>query len=62
MLPGSGKSYLAKMLRDIEVENGGGVPRIHSMDDYYMIEVEKVLLFSSHFVFQNFYLDVSEIS
>lgn len=41
-LPGSGKSYLAKMLRDIEVENGGVAPRIHSMDDYFMTEVEKV--------------------
>ncbi|XP_073048540.1 uncharacterized protein [Primulina eburnea] len=41
-LPGSGKSYLAKMLRDLEVENGGSAPRIHSMDDYFMIEVEKV--------------------
>ncbi|XP_071902447.1 uncharacterized protein [Coffea arabica] len=41
-LPGSGKSYLAKMLRDLEVENGGNVPRIHSMDDYFMTEVEKV--------------------
>lgn len=41
-LSGSGKSYLAKMLRDIEVENGGSAPRIHSMDDYFMIEVEKV--------------------
>ncbi|XP_026386164.1 uncharacterized protein LOC113281591 isoform X1 [Papaver somniferum] len=41
-LPGSGKSYLAKMLRDLEVENGGGAPRIHSMDDYFMNEVEKV--------------------
>ncbi|KAF5818250.1 putative YLP motif-containing protein [Helianthus annuus] len=40
-LPGSGKSYLAKMLRDIEVENGGEAPRIHSMDEYFMIEVEK---------------------
>ncbi|XVF50171.1 hypothetical protein PTKIN_Ptkin04bG0074200 [Pterospermum kingtungense] len=40
-LPGSGKSYLAKMLRDIEVENGGDAPRIHSMDDYFMTEVEK---------------------
>ncbi|KAJ3692021.1 hypothetical protein LUZ60_012371 [Juncus effusus] len=40
-LPGSGKSYLAKMLRDIEIENGGDPPRIHSMDDYFMIEVEK---------------------
>ncbi|XVF11975.1 hypothetical protein REPUB_Repub08aG0075000 [Reevesia pubescens] len=40
-LPGSGKSYLAKMLRDLEVENGGDAPRIHSMDDYFMTEVEK---------------------
>lgn len=41
-LPGSGKSYLAKILRDLEVENGGDAPRIHSMDDYFMTEVEKV--------------------
>lgn len=41
-LPGSGKSYLAKMLRDLEVEHGGNAPRIHSMDDYFMTEVEKV--------------------
>ncbi|KAL5211302.1 hypothetical protein ABZP36_022149 [Zizania latifolia] len=40
-LPGSGKSYLAKALRNLEVENGGNAPRIHSMDDYFMIEVEK---------------------
>ncbi|GAB2221115.1 hypothetical protein Droror1_Dr00012283 [Drosera rotundifolia] len=41
-LPGSGKSYLAKMLRDLEVEHGSNAPRIHSMDDYFMTEVEKV--------------------
>ncbi|KAL3366698.1 hypothetical protein AABB24_011419 [Solanum stoloniferum] len=41
-LPGSGKSYLAKMLRDLEVENGGTAPRIHSMDEYFMTEVDKV--------------------
>lgn len=41
-LPGSGKSYLAKILRDFEVENGGTAPRIHSMDEYFMTEVEKV--------------------
>uniref|UniRef100_A0ACD5YS71 Uncharacterized protein n=1 Tax=Avena sativa TaxID=4498 RepID=A0ACD5YS71_AVESA len=40
-LPGSGKSYLAKALRDLEVQSGGSAPRIHSMDDYFMIEVEK---------------------
>ena len=42
ILSGSGKSYLAKMLRDLEVENSGHAPRIHSMDDYFMTEVEKV--------------------
>ena len=42
ILSGSGKSYLAKMLRDLEVENGGHAPRIHSMDDYFLTEVEKV--------------------
>ncbi|GJY32219.1 YLP motif-containing protein 1 [Tanacetum coccineum] len=42
-LPGSGKSYLAKLLRDIEVENGGEAPRIHSMDEYFMTEVEKAV-------------------
>ncbi|KAJ4826874.1 hypothetical protein Tsubulata_032453 [Turnera subulata] len=41
-LPGSGKSYLARLLRDLEVENGCDAPRIHSMDDYFMTEVEKV--------------------
>ncbi|KAJ9677353.1 hypothetical protein PVL29_022372 [Vitis rotundifolia] len=41
-LPGSGKSYLAKMLRDLEVESGSDAPRIYSMDDYFMTEVEKV--------------------
>lgn len=30
------------MLRDSEVENGGDAPRIHSMDDYFMTEIEKV--------------------
>lgn len=50
-LPGSGKSYLAKILRDLEVENGGDAPRIHSMDDYFMTEVEKVCLTHKHVVY-----------
>lgn len=33
------------MVRDLEVENGGHAPRIHSMDDYFMTEVEKVCCF-----------------
>lgn len=48
---GSGKSYLAKMLRDLEVENGDDAPRIHSMDDYFMTEVEKVRKYNSFLLF-----------
>lgn len=33
------------MLRDIEVENGGTAPRIYSMDEYFMTEVEKVFCY-----------------
>ncbi|XP_066259356.1 YLP motif-containing protein 1-like isoform X1 [Euwallacea similis] len=39
--PGSGKTYLAKLLKDREVENGGSAPRILSLDDYFMVEYEK---------------------
>ncbi|GAB0089818.1 hypothetical protein DMENIID0001_044350 [Sergentomyia squamirostris] len=41
--PGSGKSYFAKIIKDREVENGGSAPRILSIDDYYMTEVEKTI-------------------
>ncbi|XP_075977283.1 uncharacterized protein LOC142977327 isoform X2 [Anticarsia gemmatalis] len=37
--PGSGKSYLAKLIRDKEAEHGGTV-RIMSIDDYFMQEGE----------------------
>lgn len=40
-LPGSGKSYLAKALRDVEVMNGGSAPRIFAMDDYFMTEEDE---------------------
>ncbi|XP_050299243.1 YLP motif-containing protein 1-like isoform X2 [Anthonomus grandis grandis] len=39
--PGSGKTYLAKLIKDKEVENGGSAPRILSLDDYFMVEHEK---------------------
>lgn len=42
-LPGSGKSYTAKKLKDIEVQQGGDAPRIHAIDDYFVVEVEKVI-------------------
>uniref|UniRef100_A0A061RDX8 YLP motif-containing protein 1 n=1 Tax=Tetraselmis sp. GSL018 TaxID=582737 RepID=A0A061RDX8_9CHLO len=40
-IPGSGKSWAAKRIRDVEVEKGGSPPRIHSIDSYFMQEVEK---------------------
>ncbi|XP_028821188.1 YLP motif-containing protein 1 [Denticeps clupeoides] len=41
-LSGSGKSHVAKLIRDREVECGGAPPRIVGLDDYFMTEVEKV--------------------
>jgi YLP motif-containing protein 1 len=35
-LPGSGKSHLAKKIKELEVEQGGQPPRVHSIDDYFM--------------------------
>ncbi|XP_076464262.1 uncharacterized protein LOC143296296 [Babylonia areolata] len=40
-LPGSGKTYVSKLLREKEIANGGGAPRMLSLDDYFMVEVEK---------------------
>ncbi|KAF7270560.1 hypothetical protein GWI33_016512 [Rhynchophorus ferrugineus] len=39
--PGSGKTHLAKLIKDREVEKGGSAPRILSLDDYFMVEQEK---------------------
>ncbi|KAJ8269953.1 hypothetical protein GJAV_G00108630 [Gymnothorax javanicus] len=41
-LPGSGKSHVAKLIRDKEVECGGAPPRVLGLDDYFMTEVEKI--------------------
>ncbi|XP_040919826.1 YLP motif-containing protein 1 isoform X2 [Toxotes jaculatrix] len=41
-LPGSGKSHVAKLVRDKEVDCGGAPPRVLVLDDYFMTEVEKV--------------------
>jgi YLP motif-containing protein 1 len=35
-LPGSGKSHLARKIKEVEVEQGGSAPRVHSIDDYFM--------------------------
>ncbi|XP_029984994.1 YLP motif-containing protein 1 isoform X2 [Sphaeramia orbicularis] len=40
-LPGSGKSHVAKLIRDKEVDCGGAPPRVLVLDDYFMTEVEK---------------------
>ncbi|CAI5949325.1 unnamed protein product [Closterium sp. NIES-64] len=36
-LAGSGKSHLARALRDVEVTNGGAAPRVFALDDYFML-------------------------
>ncbi|XP_066584532.1 uncharacterized protein ZAP3 [Prorops nasuta] len=38
--PGSGKSFLSKLIKDKEVEHGGSAPRILSLDDYFLTEKE----------------------
>lgn len=39
--PGSGKSVLARLIKDQEAVIGGTSPRILSIDDYYTVEEEK---------------------
>eukprot|EP00124_Ichthyophonus_hoferi_P000205 Ihof_evm12s7 gene=Ihof_evmTU12s7 len=39
-LPGSGKSYCAQLVRAIELEHSAPPPRILSIDDYFLTEVE----------------------
>jgi len=35
-IPGSGKSTVARRIKELEVERGGAAPRIHCIDDYYL--------------------------
>ncbi|XP_050542910.1 YLP motif-containing protein 1-like isoform X2 [Daktulosphaira vitifoliae] len=41
-LPGSGKSHIAKLIKEKEISMGGQAPRILSLDDYFMTEVTKI--------------------
>jgi len=41
--PGSGKTFLAKCIKDKEVELGGSAPRILSLDDYFMVEKDSYI-------------------
>ncbi|XP_053948339.1 putative uncharacterized protein DDB_G0282133 [Anastrepha ludens] len=36
--PGSGKSHVAKLIKEKEIEMGGSNPRVLSIDDYFLIE------------------------
>ena len=36
-LPGSGKSAAARKLREVELAHGGEPPRVHSIDDYFLM-------------------------
>lgn len=38
--PGCGKSHLARTIRQLEQSAGGAAPRLHSIDDYFMVDVE----------------------
>ncbi|CAG9467277.1 unnamed protein product [Pedinophyceae sp. YPF-701] len=37
-IPGSGKSHVARAIRDLEVGAGAEPPRIHSLDDYFTVD------------------------
>ena len=39
-IPGSGKSWLAQRIRNLECEHGAKAPRVLSIDPYFMIEDE----------------------
>ncbi|XP_033125870.1 uncharacterized protein LOC117123911 isoform X2 [Anneissia japonica] len=39
--PGAGKTYMAKLLKEKETQNGGQAPRMLCLDDYFMMETEK---------------------
>lgn len=41
-VPGSGKTHLAKLIKDKEVELKGSAPRLLSIDDYFMTETDEI--------------------
>ncbi len=41
-LPGSGKTHLANLFKQLEIKHFGNTPRIISVDDYFMEEKEVV--------------------
>lgn len=55
-LPGSGKTYLSKVLREVEEREGGDAPRIHSLDDYFVtvrgVRCGEMLLYAVGYVLQ----------
>ncbi|KAI0988904.1 hypothetical protein GJ496_004564, partial [Pomphorhynchus laevis] len=47
-LPGSGKSFLANKIKQIEIEKGGQKPKILSIDPYFMVEKEEKQSLNKH--------------
>ncbi|XP_059156245.1 YLP motif-containing protein 1-like [Physella acuta] len=43
-LPGSGKTYVSKLIREKEMSYGGPAPRMLCLDDYFMVETDKEVL------------------
>lgn len=39
--PGSGKTFLAKLIKEKEAENNGVAVRILSIDDYFKTEIDE---------------------
>lgn len=39
--PGSGKTHLAKLIKDKEIEMGGSAPRILNIDDYFTTDIDE---------------------
>lgn len=35
-LPGSGKTHMSRMLRELETQHSADAPRIHGIDDYFV--------------------------
>ncbi|CAL1539083.1 unnamed protein product, partial [Lymnaea stagnalis] len=43
-LPGSGKTYVSKLIREKETSYGGSAPRMLCLDDYFMVETDKEVI------------------
>lgn len=58
-LPGSGKTFVAKNIKNQETSFGSEAPRILALDDYF--ECDGEVSFSKKYYFQEIYLGFSKI-